>query len=92
MSITEVECLELARQGNQKAFTEIVESYQNPVYNLCYRMLGNPQAAEDAAQETFARACCNLQNLKQKDKFPSWLAGICRNIARVCVYRGWFDT
>ncbi len=63
MTNIEAECLTLALQGNQDAFTQIVETYQNPVYNLCYRMLGNPQAAEDAAQETFWRAYSNLKPL-----------------------------
>ena len=40
-----------AQQGSDEAFTQIVETYQKPVYNLCYRMLGESTAAEDAAQE-----------------------------------------
>jgi RNA polymerase sigma-70 factor (ECF subfamily) len=76
VSITEVECLELARQGNQEAFTDLVETYQNPVYNLCYRMLGNPQAAEDAAQETFWRAYSNLKRYDPSRSFATWLLSI----------------
>jgi RNA polymerase sigma-70 factor (ECF subfamily) len=34
------------------AFSQLVETYQRPVYNLCYRMLGDG-SSEDAAQETF---------------------------------------
>ena len=45
-----------AQQGDKGAFAQIVERYQTPVYNLAYRMLGNPNDAEDAAQETFLRA------------------------------------
>ena len=76
MSITEVECLDLARQGDQEAFAEIVETYQNPVYNLCYRMLGNPQAAEDAAQESFWRAYTNLKRYDPNRSFVTWLLSI----------------
>lgn len=76
MSITEVECLELARQGNQEAFTQIVETYQNPVHNLCYRMLGNPQAAEDAAQETFWRAYSKINRYDPQRSFITWLLSI----------------
>ena len=42
-----------AQQGSDEAFTKLVETYQTPVFNLCYRMLGEPDLAEDAAQETF---------------------------------------
>ncbi len=76
MSVSETECLALAKQGNQEAFTEIVEIYQNPVYNLCYRMLGNPQAAEDAAQETFWRAYSNLRRYDPERPFATWLLSI----------------
>lgn len=76
MSVSEAECLALAKQGNQEAFTEIVEIYQNPVYNLCYRMLGNPQAAEDAAQETFWRAYSNLRRYDPERPFATWLLSI----------------
>ncbi|MDP2966617.1 MAG: sigma-70 family RNA polymerase sigma factor [Pelolinea sp.] len=76
MTIAEAECLKLARRGDQAAFTIIVETYQNPVYNLCYRMLGNPQAAEDAAQETFWRAYKNLDRYDDKRPFPTWLLSI----------------
>ncbi len=76
MTISEAETLALARQGNQEAFTSIVETYQNPVYNLCYRMLGNSQSAEDAAQETFWRAYNNLARYDAERPFGTWLLSI----------------
>ena len=72
----EAACIRRARKGDQDAFTEIVETYQNPVYNLCYRMLGTPQAAEDAAQESFWRAYKNLNRYDPKRPFPTWLLSI----------------
>ncbi len=76
MSIVEAECLKLAKRGDQGAFTNLVETYQNPVYNLCYRMLGNSQAAEDATQETFWRAYKNLDRYDSLRPFPTWLLSI----------------
>jgi len=73
---TEAECLKLAQKGDQEAFTKIVETFQNPVYNLCYRMLGDSQLAEDAAQETFWRAYRNLNRYDEKRPFPTWLLSI----------------
>jgi RNA polymerase sigma-70 factor (ECF subfamily) len=75
-AFTEAECIELAKNGDQDAFTQIVEQYQKPVYNMCYRMLGNPQAAEDAAQETFWRVYKNLKRYDSKRKFATWLLSI----------------
>ncbi len=74
--MTEAECIKLARKGDQDAFTQIVETYQNPVHNLCYRMLGTPQAAEDAAQESFWRAYKNLHRYDMKRSFATWLLSI----------------
>jgi RNA polymerase sigma-70 factor (ECF subfamily) len=74
--MAEAECIKLARKGDQDAFAQIVETYQNPVYNLCYRMLGTPQAAEDAAQESFWRAYKNLHRYDIKRPFPTWLLSI----------------
>lgn len=76
MIISEAENLKLARQGNQEAYTSIVETYQNPVYNLCYRMLGNSESAEDAAQETFWRAYNNLNRYDEERPFATWLLSI----------------
>ena len=45
-----------ARAGDHSAFSSLVETYQTPVYNLAYRLLGNQLEAEDAAQEAFIRA------------------------------------
>jgi RNA polymerase sigma-70 factor (ECF subfamily) len=72
----EVEWLEKARQGDEDAFTILVETYQTPVYNLCYRMLGESGAAEDAAQETFWRAWQNLNRYDPQRSFITWLLSI----------------
>jgi len=74
--MAEADCIKLARKGDQDAFAQIVETYQNPVHNLCYRMLGTPQAAEDAAQESFWRAYKNLHRYDMKRPFATWLLSI----------------
>jgi RNA polymerase sigma-70 factor (ECF subfamily) len=74
--IHEPEILAQAINGNSDAFTALVEAYQNPVYNLCYRMLGDPVEAEDAAQETFMRAYINLKRYDHKRSFSTWLLSI----------------
>ena len=65
-----------AQQGDDEAFTNLVETYQKPVYNLCYRMLGEPEAAEDAAQETFLKAYQNLARFDTGRSFATWLLSI----------------
>lgn len=76
MSNNEMEWLIRAQNGDDEAFTNLVTTYQNPVYNLCYRMLGNPQEAEDAAQETFWRAYQAIRRYDKSRPFATWLLSI----------------
>src|SRR5450759_4439362 len=68
--------VERAQRGDKNAFTQLVEAYQTPVYNLAYRMLGNANDAEDAAQETFLRAYAQLKKFHADQKFATWLLSI----------------
>jgi len=65
-----------AQKGDPQAFTHIVEEYQRPVYNLCHRMLGNAQDAEDAAQESFLKAYKAMNRYDPNRSFSSWLLAI----------------
>jgi RNA polymerase sigma-70 factor (ECF subfamily) len=70
------EILQRAMNGDEDAFTMIVETFQTPVYNLCYRMLGDAGEAEDAAQETFWRAYQGLSRYDRQRPFATWLLAI----------------
>jgi RNA polymerase sigma-70 factor (ECF subfamily) len=61
---------------NREAFGEIVEEHQVAVFNLCYRMLGDPTLAEDAAQETFLRAYTGLDRYDSARPIRTWLLSI----------------
>jgi RNA polymerase sigma-70 factor (ECF subfamily) len=65
-----------AQKGDSGAFTQLVDAYQRPVFNLCYRMLNNSEDAEDAAQETFLRAYKNLRRYDNSRPFATWLLSI----------------
>ena len=65
-----------AQQGDDEAFTKLVETYQKPVYNLCYRMLGESEAAEDASQETFLKVYQNFARYDPQRSFATWLLSI----------------
>lgn len=65
-----------ARNGSDQAFTSLVERYQNQVYNLCYRMLGEQEIAEDATQESFLRAYKNIERFDLQRPFLTWLLSI----------------
>jgi len=76
VSNPEVEWLDRARKGDEDAFSSLVEAFKTPVYNLCYRMLGDTGEAEDAAQETFWRAHQSLGKYDPARPFNTWLLSI----------------
>jgi RNA polymerase sigma-70 factor (ECF subfamily) len=71
--------IEAAKAGDQEAFRHIVERYQGAVYNLAYRMLGDPEEAEDAAQEIFVRLYRQLGRYDPERKFSTWTLAIATN-------------
>lgn len=79
MTATEAQWIAEARSGDKEAFSKLVEKYQRPVFSVCYRMLGTPTAAEDAAQEAFIRAYQALDRYDPKRSFATWLLSIASN-------------
>ena len=65
----------------QYSFESIVEEFGDFVYNLTYRILGNPDDAEDAAQEAFLAAYRNFDRFRGESKVSTWLYRIATNAA-----------
>jgi len=82
--------LNQAKAGDRAAFARLVSAYQGPVYNLCYRMLGNPAEAEDATQETFLRVYTKMNTYQPDRKLSSWVLAIASHhcIDRLRRHRG----
>ena len=74
--MSELDWVRRARAGDESAFTQLVEAFQAPIFNLCYRMLGEAGEAEDAAQETFLRAYAQLTSYDPHRSFKTWLFSI----------------
>ncbi len=78
----EKQLVEAAANGNVESFTVLCRQYYCPMVAIAHALLGDGHLAEDIAQETFAKAFYQLPHLNDKDKFPGWLAAICRNTAK----------
>lgn len=76
--------LEGVRRGEAEAFTKLVLKYQNKVFSLALRVLGDRAEAEDVAQEVFVKVFRSLDSFKGESKFATWLYTI---ISRVCLNR-----
>jgi len=68
------------RAGDAAAFDALVARHASVVYNLAYRMLGDPDDAEDAAQTAFIRAYTSIRAFRGGSSFGTWLYRIALNI------------
>lgn len=77
--------IDQCRQQDAAAFESIVNRYKNKVYNFVYRMISNPEDAEDITQEVFLRVYTRIHRFRGDSSFQTWLFRIATNL---CVDRG----
>ena len=77
----ELEVIVQAQQGDRRAFGELVRCHREGVINVVYRMCGDANLAEDAAQEAFIRAWKHLPNYRPRSPFRNWVYRIATNAA-----------
>lgn len=70
--------IQQAKKGDVAAFNRLVLQYQEAVYNVAYRIMGEGDSAEDATQEAFISAYKSL-NLFRDGSFKAWLLRIATN-------------
>jgi len=66
--------------GQSGAFDLIVERHRRPVYQLCYRFVGNHEDASDLSQEVFLRAYRGLRSFRGHSSLATWLYRIGVNV------------
>jgi RNA polymerase sigma-70 factor, ECF subfamily len=71
-----------ARAGEEAALDAIVASHYRAVYEVTYRVLGEPESAADAAQDTFVKAIAALASFRKEASLRTWLLRIAANTAR----------
>ncbi|MBN2536973.1 sigma-70 family RNA polymerase sigma factor [candidate division WOR-3 bacterium] len=81
LPVPDDELVRRVQQGNAEAFEELVRRYERKVYNITYRMLGNPEDASEALQDTFLRAYRFVGKFQFKSKFYTWLYRIATNVS-----------
>lgn len=74
----EPKLIEQAQNGDVQAYNTLVLHYQDMVYNLAYRIMGEPGAAADATQEAFISAYKAINRFRG-GSFKSWLLRIVTN-------------
>ena len=76
--MNESQTIQAAQKGDLAAFNRLVMAYQGLAYNVAYRLMGNADAAADAAQEAFIKAFKSLERYRG-GSFKSWLLRIVSN-------------
>jgi len=74
----EAALIEQAKKGDVTAYNRLVLAHQQVVYNVAYRIMGEPQSAEDVTQETFISAYKSLYSFRE-GSFKAWLLRIATN-------------
>jgi len=69
-------------RGDIDSFAGIVTKYKGMIFNLIYRLTGNPGEAEDLSQESFLRAYKNLSQFNMSQEFKNWLYTVAVNVCR----------
>jgi RNA polymerase sigma-70 factor (ECF subfamily) len=78
--LTEAELVHVCLAGRLEAFDLIVERHRRPVYQLCYRFVGNHEDASDLSQDVFLRAYRGLRRFRGQSTLATWLYRIGVNV------------
>ena len=71
--------LRKAQRGDERAFSIIVRTYEQPVYNYVLRLTGDRSLAEDLTQEVFLRVFQGLKSFSDRSRFTTWLFQVTKN-------------
>ncbi|MFK8056317.1 MAG: RNA polymerase sigma factor [Saprospiraceae bacterium] len=66
-------------EGDQQALANLIERHQPYIYNIAWKMVSNPQDAEDLTQETLVKIVTNLGKFNFESAFQTWAYRILRN-------------
>jgi RNA polymerase sigma-70 factor (ECF subfamily) len=78
--LTDHDLVVRAQKGSEKAYSELLDRYQRPVFSLIYRMVRDREQAEDLTQETFVRVFNHIDRYDPAYKFSSWIFKIATNL------------
>ncbi len=74
--------IESARKGDAESFERIVLAYQQKVFNLAYRLLGEREEAEDLTQDVFVNIYKHLSQFRGESLFSTWIYQVTMNHCR----------
>ena len=83
--------LAIQQKTDRKAFKELLDRYQDKVYQFCFRFIGNTDDAADCSQEIFIKVYQNIGQFSHRSKFSTWIYRItintCQDMVKSKSYR-----
>lgn len=79
--VSEESLIEKVKNGNEAAFSLLMEKYASQVYHVSYAVLQNHEDAEDASQETFLKVWKTISFFRGESRFSTWLFRVAKNTA-----------
>lgn len=76
----DVQLIQAINAGRQDLFYQLVERYENSLYNFGLRMCDNPSDAEDMVQDTFLNVFKYLKGFRYETKFKNWLYRVATSV------------
>ncbi len=86
--LEELQLVEGLRTGQEQAYEALLQLYQQPVYNLIYRLLNDPADSSDVVQEVFLKVFRNITRFRGRSTLKTWVYRIAVNEAHN--HRRWF--
>lgn len=85
--LSDPELVRRAREGDQRAMTELVERHHVAAYRVAISLVSDPDLAQDVTQDAFLKAFRGLSGFRGDAAFRTWLLTITANAARGALRR-----
>ncbi|MDI6803783.1 MAG: sigma-70 family RNA polymerase sigma factor [Bacteroidota bacterium] len=79
LKLEDDDLIQIARTGDERAFTELVRRYEDMIYSFSYKVCRNKEKAEQTLQDTFINVYKNISSFRGDSKFSTWLYSIVTN-------------
>lgn len=77
--MNERELIARLKKRDEAAFEELIRQYEKKVYTLCFRMCGNSEDAEEAAQDAFLALWRGIDRFRQESSLSTWIYRLATN-------------
>lgn len=85
----DAQLLRALKANEESAYEELIARFQQPVYNLVFRLLNDPADASDAVQDVFLKIFRNVESFRGQSSLKTWVYRIALNEAYN--HRRWFS-